>query len=637
MKKVLNNICEWEKDYYILLNSNDILCRNDFKLFPSFSLLYFKDYIRVYKLYKNLDISINKHNEILQKDIVSNFNELCGKIEGNYLDSNQITSIVSNSMNSLIIAGAGSGKTTTIIGKIKYLINNNICSSEDILLLSFTNKSAYEMKERVHNELGLYVDTFTFHKLGLEIIKGVYDNVNIYTDNIGKLIISIINELLISDTYAVNFIYYVINNICMYKYTSIDKKVYRNKYDTMLSIYLFINNIKYKYRKVFYLVDYNLYISSINDIKDNIIKKRISVNSIWKYLCYFNRSVYISVSSMFEMIISLIKSNNYSINDLEKLITKDSKLLFELVKPIFIKYNEYLINNKLIDFNDMINLSTNIVKENKYIHKYKYVIVDEYQDISLSRYKLLLAMRKQNNYKLFCVGDDWQSIYRFSGSDVGLITNFSKYWGDTKIYKIEHTYRFSSKLANISSKFIMKNNNQIKKNIIGREGNCFPIEIIYGSSDNNLINEFINMLYKLPNYSKVFLLGRYTFDIDILRNNKYFNIEYNYITKSYDIILDKRVDLDINFLTIHKSKGLQSDYVFILNNKDELMGFPSKVKDSSLVNSLLDNSDNYLYSEERRLFYVSITRCKVKTYLLVNKYNKSIFIKEIEKMIELFK
>ena len=118
-----------------------------------------------------------------------------------------------------------------------------------------------------------------------------------------------------------------------------------------------------------------------------------------------------------------------------------------------------------IDFNDMINMAVDYVKQGKYTNPYKMVIVDEYQDISKARFELLKALRESSDYDLFCVGDDWQSIYRFAGSDISFIQRFSNYWGSTEISKIETTYRFSQRLIDISGEFIMKNPMQIKKSI----------------------------------------------------------------------------------------------------------------------------------------------------------------------------
>ena len=145
---------------------------------------------------------------------MDDFNDVCGKVENNFLDKNQINSIIHNDDNQLIIAGAGSGKTTTIIGKIKYLVNKGLVSPNEILLLSFTNASAKEMKSRVQKEIGYEVDTYTFHKLGLEIIKkSINEDINIYSEGLSKVIIDNLLYLLKNKDYYNKFMEFLNNYI----------------------------------------------------------------------------------------------------------------------------------------------------------------------------------------------------------------------------------------------------------------------------------------------------------------------------------------------------------------------------------------------------------------------------------------
>ena len=176
-----------------------------------------------------------------------------------------------------------------------------------------------------------------------------------------------------------------------------------------------------------------------------------------------------SFSELLQTILMLMKSNRYSIEDLFRLCNHEiigkQRIIVNLFAPIYDTYEKMLKDQGAIDFSDMINLATDYVNEGKYQHPYKYVIIDEYQDISKAQYRLLQAMRQSVNYKLFCVGDDWQSIYRFAGSDIGYILNFKKHWGASEISTIETTYRFSQRLIEISSDFITNNPNQIFKSI----------------------------------------------------------------------------------------------------------------------------------------------------------------------------
>jgi DNA helicase IV len=658
INKSLNELNIWNTKYNDFFNNTNIIenyNKEELK-FPNklkiiFGIKYFKylkEYKTLYNKYLNIDLSIKKHNE-------KYFNEIYGKIENNYLDSNQIDSIINNSSSQLVIASAGSGKTTTIIGKVKYLIKTNKVLPNEILILSFTSSSSKEMKERIEKEINTKIDVYTFHKLGLEIIKKSSLNIpNIYTDNISSFIINTLYELIKDSIFISNLVDYYINIKNNDLITLKEEKV-RYKMEVSIANFLYVNNIKYIYNNSFYLTDYNVYISYKNNIKskNNIIinTKYLNIQSLINELSKYNikltpvsnkemlkilknNGFYIEISSIFETLINLIKNNNLKIENIRKIkLNHYDKLLLDLLEPIYLKYNEYLKTNNLIDFNDMINLSTKCIKENLFIHNYKYVIVDEYQDISYGRFNLLMSLRNQSFYKLFCVGDDWQSIYRFSGSDISLITDYEKYVGTSYITRIENTYRFSSSIANISSKFIMKNPNQIKKKVNSKINYKNAIKIIENDNYKECLNELEKELLKLENYSTIYLLGRYKSDLEILKYNQNFYQEYNYKDKCLDIIYSKRIDLNIKFLTIHSSKGLQSDYVIILNNKNTGMSFPSKITDLPLINLLLDNSDNFSYSEERRLFYVALTRCKKKVFLLVNSNNKSVFIKEIEKYI----
>lgn len=580
--------------------------------------------LSLFKFLKNKTAKNTYVTNDYNKDEIEEFKNLYNPVENKTLDDEQISSIVSNSHNTLVIASAGSGKTTTIIGKIKYLILKYNVLPEEILVLSFTNASAKEMKSRITKELNLEINASTFHKLGLEIIKKTSEHLpNIYTDSSEVLILNIVNKLLNNCEYLVNFIDYFCE-------------------ENKVQIFLYAFSVSFQYDEVnneFYLISYDVFITfkkeknkihfkdSLVDLYNeltylNVKLKLRDYNYIWKLLNISTNMTY-NIITYFLTLISLVKSNSLSNAEFSK---RYDKTISSLFIPVITSYNEYLKDNNMIDFNDMINLSTKLIEENKYIHNYKYVIVDEYQDISIARYNLLKTMRDQKDYDLFCVGDDFQSIYRFSGSQINLITNFEDFWGETMVGRISRTYRFSDTLAKISSSFVMKNPSQLRKNIIGLPSDIFPLEMIYS------IEELKSVLNSLSLYSTVYFLGRYNNDLDIIRSDNSFSIVYN---NGMEIIYSKRIDLVITYLTIHKSKGLQSDYVFILNNKADGSSFPSKIKDDEIVYTLLDNSDLYPYSEERRLFYVGLTRSKKKTYLLVDKNSESIFIEELKKNYKL--
>ena len=379
----------------------------------------------------------------------------------------------------------------------------------------------------------------------------------------------------------------------------------------------------------------------LENLKNRLIANNVKLTpkttqQIWEQISSKDASVLDGIIELFETVINLIKSNNYTIETVRQLNVgngneQSNDTILTLIEPIFNSYCEYLTKHNEIDFNDMINTATRYVEEKKYVNTYKYVIVDEYQDISKARFALLNSLRKSNDYGLFCVGDDWQSIYRFAGSDIGYILNFERYWGSTEISKIETTYRFTQKLIEISGNFITQNPMQIKKSIKGKIDTAgFALGEISGYTDKYAVEFMSKKLEELPEGKTVFFIGRYSFDAKLLSDSNLFECHYNNISGFVDVKYPKRADLKMSFVTAHKSKGLQADYVFIINNKKSRMGFPSKIQDAAILDLLLDNCDRYPFAEERRLFYVALTRAKKKVFLLTVDHQESEFALELK-------
>ena len=181
----------------------------------------------------------------------------------------------------------------------------------------------------------------------------------------------------------------------------------------------------------------------------------------------------------------------------------------------------------------------------------------------------------------------------------------------------------------------MRNPAQIKKTIRGKRDEAFfPLEEISGYNEKHAIKLMVEKLNDLPKESSVFFVGRYSFDATSLSDNEMLECRYNNVENTKEIIYQRRPDLKMSFVTAHKSKGLQADYIFIINNKKSRMGFPSKVQDSPILNILLDNSEQFSYAEERRLYYVSLTRAKKKVYIVTIKGKESVFAMELKRKYE---
>ena len=283
---------------------------------------------------------------------------------------------------------------------------------------------------------------------------------------------------------------------------------------------------------------------------------------------------------------------------------------------LFIK--EYQYNYRFTDYEDLIILSKEISKAVNI--SYKYIIVDEFQDISLNRYLLLKKICSIYNIKMIVVGDDWQAIYSFAGSDNNLFLNFKKDMNAT-IHKITSTYRNSNELIKVAGSFIMENKKQIIKELKSNKSLKYPIIICYYIFNPSYkMRKIIDEIIK--NYGKeksILILSRYKKDINIVLGD-YFSL------KEDTIIYKKSKDTPITHLTIHASKGLGYDNVILLINKDN--SFPSNREDSFIRKSLLPKEDKIL--EERRLFYVAMTRTKNNFYILDYYFKESIFTKEIK-------
>lgn len=424
--------------------------------------------------------------------------------------------------NTLVVAGAGSGKTFTIVNKIKYLLDNNIYKENELLIISFTNESVKDLKRKIVYNL----DIMTFHKLAITLI----NNPN----------------MKISNEYYLKFI---INE-------------YFNSYG--------------KYNK-----------------KQNKLIKRIlqemDIDNLKKLIFTF---------------INLYKSNYNDINYLLNLYQKShfiNKIYFKIILEIYHIYNQELKASNLYDFNDMIKIATNNIINNQIKTNYKYIIIDEFQDTSLNRFKLINAIIKQNNAKIFVVGDDYQSIYRFTGCNLDIFLNFNKLVNNLNIINLDYNYRNPKEIIDVANSFIMKNKNQIKKETICLKNINKPIKICFYKNKRTAIEKILKYID-----TKYLILGRNNKDKDL------FNVQ------------------DKSFLTIHKSKGLEEDNIILINLTNNNNSLPSKIKNHKVINKII-KTDYYPYEEERRLFYVALTRTRNNIYLLVPKSNYSIFIKELMK------
>lgn len=685
-------------------------------------------------IYGDFDNYIIRYNRNYVKRHKEQLSDFFDDIEGKKLDDQQRTALITDEYSNLILAGAGSGKTLTILGKVKYLIEQKGIDPENILLLSFTKKTVEELNERLRKmELGTRATTF--HKLGYDTIKKYQSNIPILAnDNTLALVIdAYLKTDIFNDSHALQaYIQYVacymnipeeydsfgslgekldiekginfqtlkdkcepLNKVSQSKLDTIKGEKVKSVEELMIANFLYLNGIEYEYEKAypygttvyrpdFYITEYDLYLEHFGVDEHNrakwltpfhekkyvegiAIKRETHKQHHTRLLetySYYNRDKILLLKlrqmleaegvvfksrdekdifrkiarndskfgnelyKLIESFINLGKSRKLDVQSLKELFSDKKRvqnpfmrerqeMFLHFVHPILEKYNKTLEERNEIDFHDMINRATELVKSNQPHYSYQYIIIDEYQDISLARFNLIKEIRELCGARLMCVGDDWQSIYRFAGSDISLFYDFEKYVGKVEKSMIEQTYRNAQSLIDISSRFIQKNPRQIAKNPKSRkEPLADPVRFIQYRDDGveQVFLEQIQTLADKYGKSSILVLGRHSFDInDLIKLTP--NSKIKYIERTGELKIKGFEDIDIKFLTIHKSKGTEADNVIVLNLRNDILGFPNKMTGDPILSLLLNDAEQYLFAEERRLFYVALTRTRNEVIL----------------------
>lgn len=710
------------------------------------------------------------HNIKFVDDELIGFNECFNNVDNKSLDNQQRVACVVDDDYNLVIAGAGSGKTLTICGKIKYLLEKGV-SPDRILCISFTNKACDELKARFERVFGLNIDVKTFHKLALSIMDECDEKCEIADENkSNQFIEQSFNGIRMKDTMINQMKAMIYSNMYLNQYggdklkdkhiaikeivghikainelkqyervgkplESMCHEIMKSEYEVDIANFLFLNGIDYEYEPKyivknkskageyfannayhpdFYLPKYDIYIEHFGVDKNGRAtwledeekieeyslhmeeKKKLHKNQGTKLICTYsyerdnlfdllhqrlskegvelkpiaNEVIELfsrlcdyddSFTKLISAFIKLFKNRNYDLSQFDKLpiiysANHYERYVLKLVKHIYIEYQNYLQSNDMLDFEDIIIHANSLFEKYDIKDRYDYIIVDEYQDVSIGKVELLKNVISLNNAKLLCVGDDWQSIYRFAGSEVSMITNFAKEFKNPMIMKIENTYRNSKELIDVGSQFIQKNPIQIKKTLESNKSCLNPI-IIRGYAnkimvipkeleDKSEISELIREsledarypvllsvledMYNANINKEVLLLVRNNFDLTI--------INYWLGNKKCPFIPIKNIENQIQFeyknmivkcMTIHKSKGLEADEVILFDIKEGLRGLPDLLGDDKLLRFVLSTQEGIDYAEDRRLFYVALTRTKNRVYIISSARTPSSFVEEI--------
>ena len=484
------------------------------------------------------------------------------EVNGYYLDEQQTKIVLDESQSLLVVAGAGSGKSLTIVGKVKYLIESKRIAPNEILCISFTNDSTRSLKDKLCE---YDVDIFTFHKLGLKILQKSNLQYEVCSSDYLEFVV---HEFLVGIV--------------------LENKFIMNKILRYFNIYCFFK-IEEKYKKL--------------------------LNTKYKEI--------ISFEKLIVKFIRLYKTNGYNFSHFyscfNKTIKYKERLFLLITLNIYLIYINDLASSGLIDFDDMLIKSRKVVETNKINLKYKYIIIDEYQDTSYIRFLLIKSIMDKTGAKFMAVGDDFQSIYRFNGCDLRIFTNFLEFFPRANILKIEKTYRNSQQLIDIAGNFVMQNKNQLRKKLISDKYITNPIVICYYSDIKKDFEKLINKIN-----GNIMILGRNNKDINLIINE-------NIILDNNNLVYKKDPNISFEFYTVHRSKGLEADNVIVLNLIDDNLAFPNKIENNKVLRFVMNDKGSCLLDEERRLFYVALTRTKNKVYLFTKKNKESIFIKELIK------
>ncbi|GHA60692.1 DNA helicase IV [Photobacterium aphoticum] len=486
------------------------------------------------------------------------------KCESSPLNPSQREAVLINQDHNLVLAGAGTGKTSVLVARAGYLLASQQALPEQMLMLAFGKKAAQEMSERLATKVNSNIKVATFHSLGTQIIKAVEGSM------------PSVSPLTTDDKARADWIAEML--IAQWENASAAKRW--QKHLTQWRIPGF---------------------KAENSMEKQARSEQLAA-WIWRHLELLGQRG----AGKSELVESIERHGQESARARMK-----SEL--SLLWPCFRAYEQHLKANKQIDFNSMIQQATEYVSEGKFVPPWRFIMVDEYQDISPHRLALIEALCQSQDVAekptLFAVGDDWQAIYRFAGADVNLTTGFEQRFGACHITELATTYRFNSMIGEVANAFIQQNPNQLKKELTSfKKQKRKAVTLLC----QDLIDQELAQLaaqQKAP--VTTLLLGR---------NN-------NQKPEKLKQWQEKWPQLGLTFMTCHASKGREADFVFVLDVNRGL--FPAPDRETGLAACLQARGETFTDAEERRLFYVALTRAKAQVWVCADPEKPSPFVNEL--------
>lgn len=645
------------------------------------------------------------------------------RVESRPLTEEQRRAVVTDEERNLVVAAAGSGKTSVIVAKAGWLTHRRGLHPSELLLLAFARDARTEMEGRIHKCLGRKqgkdITVRTFHSLGMAIIGEAEDRklslAKVAENNraLLDLLKKFIGEMLQNREHAGHLRSWFQSQLAPYRSThefsnwgeywdyirqndirSLNGDTVKSYEECEIANFLYLNGVPYEYeapyehntatsrhrqyKPDFHLPEAGIYIEHFGLNKAGnpapfVNKGEYLRGMAWKRQLHKDRGTTlietfshehasgtlisnlerkltgrgVILTPIFDDEIFAVLEKQSRIDPLTRLVAtflqhfKGTQLTFEdlagriddlagdrnrahafleLFKPILQRYQALLAEAREIDFHDMINRATEHVEAGRWQSPFRYILVDEFQDISPGRARLLKALLEQSpDNQMFAVGDDWQAIYRFGGSDIAIMREFEEWFGHSERIHLETTFRCADRIAAIATDFVLKNPAQIRKTVRAvRQADGSAVHVVFsGKGDRPLMDTAFDRIAANTatgdEKSTVLLLGRY-------QHNR---------PRNMGSLQRQFPGLDISFKTVHGSKGLEADYMVVLGLCSGQYGFPSEIVDDPLLNLVLGVPENYPNAEERRLFYVALTRAIRQVFLLAEDGTPSSFVLEL--------
>lgn len=502
------------------------------------------------------------HNQAWTDEMLTQYAAFFNTIESSPLNPAQARAVVNGEHSLLVLAGAGSGKTSVLVARAGWLLTRGEASADQILLLAFGRKAAQEMDERIQARLHTQdISARTFHALALHIIQQ------------GSKKVPVISRL---------------------------------ENDTQARLSLFIEAWQQQ------CSEKKAQAKGWRQWLEEELAWTVPEGSFWQ-----DKSLARRLGSRLDRWVSLMRMHGGTQAEMIEGAPEEVRMLFskrvKLMAPLLKAWKTALKEENAVDFSGLIHQAIILLEKGRFVSPWKHILVDEFQDISPQRAALLAALRKQNKHTaLFAVGDDWQAIYRFSGAQLSLTTAFHDYFGEGDRSDLDTTYRFNARIGEVANHFIQQNPHQLEK----------PLNSL-STGDKKAVmlladDQLEPLLDKLSGFVKgderILILAR-----------------YHYLKPA---ILEKAATrwpkLQLDFMTVHASKGQQADYVIVVGLQEGSDGFPAPARESVMEQALLPAPEDFPDAEERRLLYVAITRARHRVWLLYDKERPSPFVEVLK-------